>query len=150
MSGIVSWGHTRDGCRLPAHSAEEWNRIILACGFRCFYCAEILAEDKTTKDHLVPLIRRGCACRGNLVASCLRCNSMKKKLTVYEFLRMKPALVETTGEFYTTVISLGALCDPDNDPLLREIRRISEYKAFPAMPSCREPERSTWAWRNPA
>jgi hypothetical protein len=75
---------------------------------------------------------------------------MKKHLTVYEFLKMKPALVQTSGRFYTTVLSLGAVCDPDNDPLLREIRRISEFKAFPAMPPSREPERSTWAWRNPA
>lgn len=150
MSGLILWGHTRDGCRLPPHSAEEWNRIIVACAFRCFYCAEILAEENTTKDHLVPLFRRGCQCRGNLVASCLRCNSMKKKLTVYEFLKLKPALVETSGTFYTTVISLGALCDPGNDPLLREIRRISERKAFPPMPIEHEPEHSSWSWRNPA
>ena len=148
MRPIVFMGHTRAGCIRPPHSAAEWTDIIIACGFRCFYCAEIVTAENRTKDHLVPLFRKGCSCSGNLVCSCLRCNSMKKQKTVAEFLHMKPALVETSGKFYTTVLSLKALCDPSNDPLLKEIRRMSDAKRFPNVASYREPEPASLAWRS--
>jgi hypothetical protein len=118
------------------------------CGFRCFYCADLLTAENTTKDHLVPLFRNGCECSGNLVSSCLRCNSMKKQKTVAEFLHMKPGLVETSGRFYTTVTLLGAICDAQNDPLLKEISRMAERKSFPPGPMYREPEPASLAWKS--
>jgi hypothetical protein len=150
MESPIILGHTREGCTQPKHSKREWALVRAACAFRCFYCAELLVGDSATKDHLVPLIRSGCDCRGNLVSSCRRCNSMKRDKTVAEFLRMKPGLVETSGKFYTRITLLEPLCDPSNDPLLKEVRRMAYRKAFPDIPNYREPESVSWAWRNPA
>jgi hypothetical protein len=146
----IFMGHTRKGCVRPRYSEREWFLIQAVCAFRCFYCAEILTEETLTKDHLVPLVHNGCTCSGNLVSSCLRCNSMKKQQTVAEFLKMKPGLVETSGQFYTTINALGAICDPFNDPLLKEIRRMAETKRFPSTPTYREPQPASFAWRHPA
>ena len=147
VKSVITMGHTRKGCIRPPHSAREWFLIQAACGFRCFYCAEPLTVETTTKDHLVPLFRNGCECRGNLVSSCLRCNSMKREKTVAEFLHMKPGLVETSGRFFTRITSLGAMCDASNDPLLKEIRRMADRKRFPSAPNYREPEPASLCWR---
>ena len=150
--GIIFMGHTRDGCRLPEHSDAEWQKILVACAYRCFYCAEVLPLDRPedwTKDHLVPLIRGGCTCCGNLVCSCRRCNSMKKEKTVAEFLQMKPSLVKTSGQFYTRIISLGPVLPAKNDPLLNAVKRLAEQKRFPGS-ARNEREKTSWAWRNPS
>ena len=128
------WGHTSEGCIFPAHSQREWELILGAhCAFRCFYCARPLVAHSATKDHLVPISRGGCDCRGNLVAACSQCNSMKKERTVYEFLRVRPAFVNFTGKFYTSITALKPLTDPRHDPLMKEIVRISTTKRFPAI-----------------
>lgn len=144
MAGIVFLGHTKVGCRFPAHSERDWDRVLVACAFRCFYCTRILDHTTAQKDHLVPLSRNGCNCRGNLVASCLNCNSMKGNKTVGEFLEMRPALLQITGKFYTGITALEPLCSAKNDPLLREIYRLASRKAFPRDPI----HTSSWAWRN--
>jgi len=153
MKAIIFMGHTSKGCTRPAMSKLEWERIIVACAFRCFYCANLLTlsgpDSNLTDDHLVPKITGGCECCGNRVAACLRCNAMKGQRSIEEFLHMKPQLVQTSGTFYTGVTSLGAITDPANDPMLREIRRLSEKMRFPDIPSYREPEESSFAWRNP-
>jgi hypothetical protein len=154
---MIFLGHTRKGCSAPDHSEREWQTIIRACAFRCFYCAEILWMDDTseqfnppTKDHLVPLFRGGCGCRGNLVSSCRRCNSMKKDKTVAEFLGMKPGLVATSGRFYTRISLLKPICAAKCDPLLNAVRRMAVQKRFPDVPSYREPQPASLYWRTGA
>jgi len=76
---------------------------------------------------------------------------MKGRKTVQEFLQMKPALVETSGKFYTAITSLEPLFAPSSDPLLKEVRRMAERKAFPDFPKVspyRVPLAASWAWRN--
>jgi hypothetical protein len=130
-------------------SEREWLKVLTACCFRCFYCAKILIPDDTTKDHLVPLFHKGCDCCGNIVSSCMRCNSMKKNKTVAQFLKMKPGLVDTTGEFYTSILLLKPICEAAHDPLLKEVRRMAETKSFPRIPSYKEPHPPSYAWRHP-
>lgn len=119
--------HKSIDCSRPPHSENEWKRVLGICGWRCFYCACLVIENHT-KDHLVPLFRGGCGCIRNLVPACLRCNSMKKQRTVEEFLRYKPALLETYGQFSTTINALN----PETDPLHCAIRRLAVQKRMPS------------------
>jgi 5-methylcytosine-specific restriction endonuclease McrA len=144
---MIFMGHKRKGCVRPAMSKREWLDVLAACSFRCFYCAKILIEEDTTKDHLVPLFHKGCDCCGNVVSSCKRCNSMKKNKTVAEFLKMKPGLVDTSGEFYTRITLLEPIGEPANDPLLKEVRRMAERMAFPSVPSYKEPHPPSLCWK---
>jgi hypothetical protein len=125
---IIFLAHSRAACRKPKHSEAEWTRIILACGYRCFYCSEFLSRPEMTKDHLVPLFRGGCECSGNLVLSCLRCNSMKKERTLEEFLAAKPVFAKTFGQIPTRNNLVGTT----HDPLLAAISRLAVQKRMPA------------------
>lgn len=154
MERVIFWGHKSEGCILPQRSEREWREIICACAYRCFYCAQIvdLSSDPhspraATEDHLVPISRGGCLCRGNSVLSCFRCNTMKNKKTVAEFLNMKPALVETSGKFFTEILLVKALTLPEDDPLLNAVRRLALKKSFPDPAAF---YRGSYAWRHPA
>ncbi len=129
---IISWGHEASKCSLPACSENEFKHLFVLCGRRCFYCAEFLCvckdqrcPRKRTMDHLIPVFRSGCNCVENVVPACALCNSMKKGLTVQEFLASRPAFVRNTGKFYTSNISLRA------NPLESTIRRLAEKKRMP-------------------
>jgi hypothetical protein len=57
----------------------------------CAYCGELLDEDSSTLDHLIPLNRTalGLHAWGNLVACCRRCNKEKHFKNWKAFLRAK-------------------------------------------------------------
>jgi 5-methylcytosine-specific restriction protein A len=44
----------------------------------CHHCGEMSLPRELTMDHLVPIARGGKSTKGNLVASCKKCNSEKK------------------------------------------------------------------------
>lgn len=125
---IVFLPHYREGCTRPAHSQNEWKWIRISCGQRCFYCAEVVPDGEATKDHLIPLFRGGCDCVVNLVEACVRCNCMKKEMTVAEFLEAKRALVETVMQFPTTASLLEETMPRKNDTLLAAIARLADKK----------------------
>ena len=99
--------HTRRNCSEPVHSAAEWSAIQDAQAHRCFYCSEPVNVGLLTKDHLWPICTGGCTCIGNLVGACRKCNSMKRMMTVLEFLHARPSFLLTMGEFSTRILLLN-------------------------------------------
>lgn len=64
------------------HSLSEWEQKKEAFGNRCGYCG---ATGKIVRDHDQPLSRGGSHNIGNIVPSCVRCNSQKRALTGDEY-----------------------------------------------------------------
>ncbi|GMV09535.1 MAG: hypothetical protein ABS52_10175 [Gemmatimonadetes bacterium SCN 70-22] len=60
------------------------------CGRRCVYCAERLALEEATLDHVYPLARGGTHAPGNLVTACARCNRLKGDMLPHEFFARHP------------------------------------------------------------
>lgn len=60
------------------------------CGRRCVYCAEPLALEEATLDHVYPLARGGTHSSGNVVTACARCNRLKGDLLPQEFFARFP------------------------------------------------------------
>jgi 5-methylcytosine-specific restriction endonuclease McrA len=71
--------HHRDAKRALKHAA------LRDCGRRCVYCAEHLALEEATLDHVYPLARGGAHAVGNLVIACGRCNRLKGDMLPHEF-----------------------------------------------------------------
>lgn len=167
LPALVFMPHYAKDCLRPASSEREWQNVLIACGQRCFYCTQILVDSNVTKDHLVPICRGGCECVQNLVASCIVCNSMKKQLTVEEFLSARPGFAKTIGKFPTTVNFLEEQLLAKNNPVLTALRHLAEqkrmepprntaakirqsFKKSPQGDPRTESESISWAWRNPA
>ena len=123
--------HVRAYCAEPDHSDREWKAILTAQSFRCFYCSLPVNEETVTKDHLHPLFRGGCNCVGNLVGACHKCNSMKKEMTVREFIYARPSFLRSIGEFSTRILLLSgnALFYYRIQPL---VHRVAVQKQFPS------------------
>jgi hypothetical protein len=98
---FVFYPHERSVCIRPACSERAWRLVKVFCLSHCFYCANFVPRGCETKDHLVPVSRRGCPCCENLVLSCLSCNSMKRNRTVEEFIDARPAFANTVGMIST-------------------------------------------------
>lgn len=60
------------------------------CGRRCVYCAEPLALEEATLDHVHPLARGGTHSPGNVVTACARCNRLKGDQLPQEFFSRFP------------------------------------------------------------
>jgi len=54
------------------------------------YCAEHLALEEATLDHVYPLARGGAHAVGNLVTACGRCNRLKGDMLPHEFFARCP------------------------------------------------------------
>ena len=63
--------------------ASEWWKRKRAVGI-CHHCGKKFSPAELTMDHLVPIIRGGKSTKGNLVASCKRCNSERKHRLPFE------------------------------------------------------------------
>jgi 5-methylcytosine-specific restriction endonuclease McrA len=50
----------------------------------CHHCGEKFLPADLTMDHLIPIIRGGKSTKGNVVASCKRCNSERKHRLPFE------------------------------------------------------------------
>lgn len=55
---------------------------------RCKYCLCKLSYKAVTRDHVIPRAAGGLDHRNNIVAACLRCNRLKGKMPVKDFIRM--------------------------------------------------------------
>ncbi len=76
--------HFRDVKRALKHAAMR------DCGRRCVYCADRLALDDATLDHVYPLARGGTHAFGNVVTACARCNRLKGDMLPHEFFARFP------------------------------------------------------------
>lgn len=74
----------RDVKRALKHAA------LRDCGRRCVYCAEPLALEIATLDHVHPLARGGTHAIGNIVTACGRCNRLKGDMLPHEFFARFP------------------------------------------------------------
>jgi hypothetical protein len=61
------------------------DRILLRDDLTCAYCSLQLPREELVVDHIMPIIKGGDSCDGNLTTSCVRCNSYKSDLSVDEF-----------------------------------------------------------------
>ena len=52
----------------------------------CHYCGVRCGRDDLTMDHIVPVSRGGKSVKGNIVASCKKCNTNKKYYTPAEII----------------------------------------------------------------
>ena len=109
-----------------SHSEREWRDLVIAWGWRCFYCANPIyekAEDperELTKDHLVPTCRGGVDFIWNIVPACYRCNRLKGSLKSEEFQIARPALVERGSENRTGKDSLCSVPQPVITPFAQQ------------------------------
>lgn len=114
MSGqIILTPHQRpDTCYLPAMTEAEWHDILVAQGWRCFYCGNFMRERAIDEreipypDHLYPDSHSGCSCAGNTVAACGICNRMKQGKFIVDFLADNPHFLNTMGQFSTRILFL--------------------------------------------
>ena len=56
---------------------SRWWKEKLANGV-CYYCGDQFVAKELTMDHVLPLSRGGRSTKGNIVASCKKCNTEKK------------------------------------------------------------------------
>lgn len=85
---IRHWEKLRRARRKGAegsHTLAEWLAKVAAYKGRCHWCGEKVAG-QVTKDHLIPLAKGGRDDIGNVVPSCLRCNTSKGAKLPHEFM----------------------------------------------------------------
>jgi 5-methylcytosine-specific restriction endonuclease McrA len=66
-----------------SHTLAEWLAVIRAHGWKCFYCRKRVSRATVTKDHLIPLSKKGTDFPLNLVPACKSCNSGKAARLAY-------------------------------------------------------------------
>lgn len=59
-----------------AHTLEEFNAVLIAQAYRCFYCGTDITNG-ATQDHFIPLSKGGSNYIDNIRAACLPCNISK-------------------------------------------------------------------------
>jgi hypothetical protein len=79
--------------RVGSHTNAEWDAVVIAQGYLCFYCGRPICKDSADpeleieKDHLLHQSRRGVDFIWNIVAACKHCNQLKGTKLPGEFLR---------------------------------------------------------------
>jgi 5-methylcytosine-specific restriction endonuclease McrA len=63
--------------------ASQWWKRKRAAGV-CHHCGGAFAASQLTMDHLIPIVRGGKSTKGNVVASCKRCNTERKYRLPFE------------------------------------------------------------------
>ena len=74
----------------PTHRIALKRAALRDCLKRCVYCAEQLALEAATLDHVHPVSRGGGNDVGNLVVACAACNRMKGDMLPAEFFARYP------------------------------------------------------------
>lgn len=64
-----------------SHTAAEFNAVLIAQAYRCFYCG-IDISNSATEDHFIPLSKGGSNLIENIRASCITCNISKGNRTI--------------------------------------------------------------------
>jgi hypothetical protein len=67
-----------------SHTLAEWLAVIRLHGWRCFYCRKRVTRSTVTKDHCIPLSKKGTDFAANLVPACKSCNSGKSGRLLYK------------------------------------------------------------------
>jgi 5-methylcytosine-specific restriction endonuclease McrA len=67
----------REVAMLGFHTQQQWLWRIELYGWQCIYCGAELTVETLTKDHRIPVARRGTNWASNLVPACRPCNSWK-------------------------------------------------------------------------
>jgi len=76
LPSIVACGGGR--LAIPRSSFPLNNEALFARdNHTCMYCAELIPGERLTRDHIVPLSRKGADRWENVVAACRRCNQRK-------------------------------------------------------------------------
>jgi 5-methylcytosine-specific restriction endonuclease McrA len=76
LVGVSDEHIRRERRRAREMRASQWWKRKRAVGI-CHHCGEKFPPAELTMDHLVPLVRGGKSTKGNLVASCKKCNSAR-------------------------------------------------------------------------
>lgn len=87
----------REWNALKARDEKLKTNILKKSNYRCWYCGK--ENESLTFDHIIPIIRGGKNNIENLVASCKKCNSSKRELTVNEW-RLRLLSKENNLYFY--------------------------------------------------
>jgi len=74
----------RERARAREMRKSRWWANRLSQG-TCHYCGRKFAPRDLTMDHIVPLARGGKSSKGNTVACCKECNTLKKTLLPIEW-----------------------------------------------------------------
>jgi 5-methylcytosine-specific restriction endonuclease McrA len=74
-----------------------------ACGRRCVYCADRLALDGATLDHVVPRRLGGPTTADNVVVACYACNLLKGGRAPFDFFRAHPWAADNFLRYATRV-----------------------------------------------
>lgn len=98
--------------------------ILIRDGHMCCYCGLVINEDNGNRDHVIPRIAGGTDEPSNLVASCIRCNSSKGRLSPVHWLELQrrtergwkrlacPDMTKEYWESWKEPYSIGALPTP--------------------------------------
>lgn len=76
--------------RKREHKRALKHAAMRDCGRRCVYCAQVLALEAATLDHVYPVAHGGTNVPGNLVTACARCNRLKGDMLPGEFFARYP------------------------------------------------------------
>ena len=122
----------------PEHSHKEWLEKFQQHGFHCHYCEKLLTFSTVTKDHLVPICRKGTDKIDNIVPCCMPCNRMKAWRTAEEFRADFQELSTKVRYFRGRKNPKPGLSFEEltNEPGL--LKRVTH-----------EREQVSWWWRNP-
>lgn len=69
---------------------DRKRKVLERHGFRCVYCAQVLPAEELTVDHVEPRVKGGDHSEGNLVASCVPCNTEKAGVAAWAYLATRP------------------------------------------------------------
>src|SRR5262245_8875380 len=76
------------GSKRTAEKKQCREAALLAQGFRCKYCFDLLGNSRVTGDHVVPASTGGLYSRENIVAACLYCNNVRGTMPFSDFVWM--------------------------------------------------------------
>lgn len=76
---------------------SRWWQTRLSQGV-CYYCGGKFPGKSLTMDHIVPLARGGSSSKGNTVACCKECNTLKKTMLPMEWEEYMARLARQGGD----------------------------------------------------
>lgn len=62
---------------LGTHTKREWEKLKIACGFKCVFCGGASGLSNVERDHIIPLYQGGSDSIENIQPACARCNASK-------------------------------------------------------------------------
>ncbi|HSH44699.1 MAG TPA: HNH endonuclease signature motif containing protein, partial [Longimicrobiales bacterium] len=71
-------------------SPRRKQEVLELHGYRCVYCGVVHPADALTVDHVQPRVKGGDHSEGNLVASCVPCNTAKGGSPAWAYLADRP------------------------------------------------------------